>query len=152
PVDEGGTVTRDAGFAEVMQLAHELVGKLVIGIKRENPFAADQGQSEIALLRKAVEGAMHELRLRELRDQIERAVRAAAVDHDNSLRPFELVQNAHDVGRFVECDQKRRDFVDQEGRRPVQLLAWSWICASGSSEDERRGQWMSRYRIDARSI
>ena len=116
-VNKPGTIAGD-GLARNQrpQLVDQFIAQLVIGVERQNPRTLDMDQAEIALPGE-VDEFMHEYRNPRMAAQnLQGSVGAAAVDHDDALRPSQLGERALDIGHLVTGEDQRRDLIEHRHR------------------------------------
>src|SRR5262249_60412206 len=92
------------GRREQLQLLHQTVTELVIGIKREYPRGRNLSDAKIALTGKVSEGMVEHFDLRIGLQDFERIIGATTVDHDNPSGPTQFVDRAPNVRRLVTCN------------------------------------------------
>ena len=98
-VNKPGAITGDSlARNKRPQLVEQFVAQLVIGVERQNPWALDMDQAEIALPGE-IDEFVHEYRNPRMAAQnVQGSVGAAAIDHDDALRPCQLGERALDIG------------------------------------------------------
>src|SRR5262249_17589933 len=99
--------------SEFLNLVRQRFADHVVGIKREHPWACDEGEAEIALSGKAVKGPAHDLGLGKAPNHLQCSVTAATVDHQYPPNPRQRRQRPADIVLLVVGQNYCRDLVNE---------------------------------------
>ena len=87
-------------------------GDDVVGIEAEAPGGVDQPLAEVALLGEGVKRALHHLHARMGGQDLQRAVCAATVEHQDVLGPGQASETAGDICFLVESENQGGDLIE----------------------------------------